>query len=172
MAKLFQRRFPTYFLGFSLGLAAVVLLLQMKKVMAPDFAEVKDIRPIVPLRVGGSFKLQLGEEPGKYLAWGFPTQLAVGKKGAEGRVQPVLRIEYKDLVEKETLLGPFHEVGEYELLAQFFTCAHPGEKYCAQVVLEQPFTVVEGEAPVSAVLAVDVKSQAEKASAAGQAAPR
>lgn len=165
MKRLFQRRFPSYFTGFFIGLAAVMAIIQVKKAVAPDFSEVKDSRAPLSLKVGGKVRLQLGPEPGKILVWGFPTRLAIGKKKTEGHVEMVKSIEYRDLVESETLLDSFAEAGDYELVAQLFVCRQPGEKYCAKIQLEQKIAV--GEGPAEVPLAVDLRTVAEKAAAAG-----
>lgn len=170
MKRIFQKRYPAYFVGFSLGLAAVLMILQMKKAFAPEFEEVEDKRLPIELIAGGSLRLKLGPEPGKLLAWGFPTQLAVGKKLADGRVEPVIRMEYRDLVESETLIGPINDMGEFELRAQFFTCLAPGEKYCAKISLVQPILAFSGrEAPAEVDLVVDLKTAAAKAAEDGKA---
>jgi len=164
MNRIFQRRYPAYFGGFILGLSAVLMILQMKKAFAPEFQEMEDKRLPIELIAGGSLRLKLGPEPGKLLAWGFPTQLAVGKKLPDGRVEPIIRMEYRDLVEAETLIGPINEMGEFELRAQFFTCLIPGEKYCAKINLIQPILAFSGrEAPAEVDLVVDLKAAAEKA---------
>lgn len=169
MRRIFQKRYPAYFGGFTLGLAAVLMILQMKKNFAPEFEETEDKRLPIELIAGGSLRLKLGPEPGKLLAWGFPTQLAVGKKLADGRVEPVIRMEYRDLVESETLIGPINDMGEFELRAQFFTCIMPGEKYCAKITLIQPIHAFSGrEAPAEVDLVVDLKTAAEKAAQAGK----
>lgn len=170
MKRIFQKRYPAYFVGFSLGLAAVLMILQMKKAFAPEFNEVEDKRLPIQLIAGGSLRLKLGKEPGKLLAWGFPTQLAVGKKVADGRVEPVIRLEYKNLVEAETLVGPINDMGEFELRANFYTCATPGEKYCAKINLIQPILAFSGrEAPAEVDLVVDLAAAAAKAAEDGKA---
>lgn len=170
MKRIFQKRYPAYFIGFSLGLAAVLMILQMKKAFAPEFQEVEDARLPIELIAGGSLRLKLGKEPGKLLAWGFPTQLAVGKKLPDGRVEPVIRMEYRNLVEPETLIGPINEIGEFELRAHFYTCVLPGEKYCAKISLVQPILAFSGrEAPAEVDLVVDLAGVAAKAAEAGQA---
>ena len=167
MRRIFQRRYPAYFGGFILGLTAVLLILQMKKTFAPNFEEMPDKRLPIRLIAGGSLRLKLGADPGKLLVWGFPTQLAVGRKQADGRVEPIFRLEYRDLVQPETLIGPLDQMGEYELIAQFFTCDFPGEKYCAKIKLEQPLLVFSGrEAPAEVDLVVDLKAAADKAAQA------
>jgi hypothetical protein len=169
MKRIFQKRYPAYFVGFSLGLAAVLMILQMKKAFAPEFKEVDDTRLPIELIAGGSLRLKLGKEPGKLLAWGFPTQLVVGKKAADGRMEPVIRMEYRDLVESETLIGPINDMGEFELRAQFFTCSMPGEKYCAKISLVQPLLAFSGrEAPAEVDLVVDLAAAASKAAEDGK----
>lgn len=164
MRRIFQRRYPAYFGGFILGLAAVLIILQMKKAFAPEFETVEDKRLPIELIAGGSLRLKLGPEPGKLLAWGFPTRLAVGKKHQDGRVEPVIRMEYRDLAEGETLLGPLSDMGEYDLIAHFYTCSFPGQKYCAKIELHQPLLVFSGrEAPAEVDLVVDLKAAADKA---------
>jgi hypothetical protein len=173
MNKLIKRRVPTYLTGFLFGLVAVLLILQVKKAVAPHFAD-QTLQPNpIELGVGGSLRLQLGDEPGKFLAWGFPTRLAVGLRAENGRVEPVISKEYKQLVDKETIVGPFTTAGEYDLVAHFYTCAFPGEKYCARVVLNQMIRAVSvGNAPASVDLVVNVKVAAEQASAAGKLLPQ
>ena len=169
--QLQKKRLPIYLTGFLLGSMGVYLLTQVKRATAPDFAEVK-IEQNAPaiLSLGGNVRLQLGEEPGHHLAWGFPTQLMVGYKEAEGRIAPVIRMEYRDLVEKETLIGPFSKAGDYELRAQFFACDRPGQKYCAKISVLLPVSVKEdGGLPKELPLAVDVKGIAEREAAAGLA---
>jgi len=169
MAKLIQRRFPVYLAGFLLGLGFVLIIMQGKRAMAPDFAVVNDDRNTAAIAAGGSVRLKLGSEPGKYLAWGFPTRLAVGRRLEGGRVEPVIGLEYKHLVEPETLIGPLNEPGLYDLIAHFSVCAFPGEKYCARIELTQQLQVFSGrEAPAEIDLVVDLKSVAEQASEAGK----
>lgn len=168
--KLQTRRLPIYLSGFLLGAFGVYLVTQAKRATAPDFAEITDTRPDILLPVGGQLRLRLSEDPGKNLVWGFPTQLMIGKLEAGGRVTPVVRMEYKDLVERETLLGPFPAEGSYEVRAQYFTCAFPGEKYCAKISLLQPVTVKKESAAREPLVEVDVKTAAEKASANGKVA--
>jgi hypothetical protein len=165
--KIFQRRYPAYFAGFTLSLALVLMILQAKNALAPDFQDVPDKRLPIELISGGSLRLKLGPEPGKLLAWGFPTQLAIGRKHPDGHTETVIHMEYRDLVQSETLLGPLTEIGEYELIAQFYACLYPGEKYCARVQLDQPLLVFGGgEAPAEVDLSVDLKAAAEKAAQA------
>ena len=88
--------------------------------------------------------------------------------GGDGKFTPVITMEYRDLVEEETLIGPLEKAGEYELVAQFSVCAYPGEKYCARIQLSQPIFVVEGSgAPAEVPLPVDLKTIAESTSAEG-----
>lgn len=169
MNKLVKRRVPTYLAGFLLGLAAVLMIVQVKRAVAPDFRDLADTRPPLDLAVGGSLRLRLGDEPGKYLAWGFPTRLAVGLRGANGRVEPVIAKEYKELADPITEIGPFEKAGEYDLVAHFYTCAFPGEKYCARVVLNQTVRT-SSSAPKSADLDVDLKTAAIEAAESGNAA--
>ena len=173
MNKLIKRRVPTYLSGFLFGLVAVLLILQVKKAVAPDFAD-QTLQPKpIELAVGGSLRLLLGDEPGKFLVWGFPTRLAVGLRKENGRVEPVISKEYKQLVDKETIVGPFAAAGEYDLVAHFYTCAFPGEKYCARVVLNQTVKAVAAtNAPATVDLRVDVRAAAEQASAAGKKLPQ
>lgn len=169
--QVFQRRFPTYLGGFLLGLAAVFFIMRMKKAMMPEFHDVVDKRPRAEMVAGGFLRLQLGPEPGKLLAYGFPTQLMVGRKGENGLFTPVIRMEYRDLVEAETKIGPIPDAGEFELRAQFFTCAVPGEAHCARIQLEQPIFAFSGREAASEVpVVVDLKGVAEKAAAQGKAA--
>jgi hypothetical protein len=168
--KLQTRRLPIYLSGFLLGTMGVYLVTQAKRASAPDFAEVADTRAEILLPVGGQLRLRLGDDPGKNLVWGFPTQLMIGKREEGGRMSPLARLEYRDLVEKETLLGPFPSLGEYEVRAQFFTCAFPGEKYCAKIALVQPVKVITESAAREPLVDVDVKGAAEKASANGKLA--
>ena len=167
--KPFQRhRIPIYVGGFLLGTAAVMLVSQVKRATAPDFAEVRVEPRAVELKPGGSFRLRLGPEPGRQLAWGFPTQLMVGFEEQPGRFAPALRMEYRDLVEAETLVGPFDKAGRYELRAQFFACDHPGEKYCAKIALHQPFNVGAGPAASAELpLVLDVAAVARHAAENG-----
>jgi hypothetical protein len=169
--KLQTRRLPIYLSGFLIGAMGVYLVTKAKQATAPDFAEVSESRPPIVMPVGKTVTLRLGEEPEKHLVWGFPTQLMIGKLEAGGRVTPVVRMEYKNLVEKETALGPFPSAGDYEIRAQFYTCAYPGEKYCAKIALVQPVQVrAESATAMPATVDVDVKSAAEKASADGKVA--
>lgn len=168
MKQIIQRRFPIYFSGFFLGAIAIFFLVQVKKSLAPEFGDIPDKRPRVQLAAGGSLRLRLGEEPGKVLAWGFPTRLAVGREEGGGRVESVVAMEYRHLVEPETLIGPLPKEGDYQLIAHFYACSYPGEKYCARVVLEQPIRVVAGgDAPRELLLAVDVRKAAAEAAALG-----
>jgi hypothetical protein len=165
-----QRRVPIYVTGFVIGAAAVFMVSQIKKAMAPNFEEMNDERPAAALAIGGQLRLQLGEEPGRSLIWGFPTQLMVAKDDGHGHLEPIVRMEYKDLVDKETLVGPMDAEGVYELRAQFFACDMPGQKYCARVNLVQPFTVKADPAAAKEIpLAVDVKAAASKAAGNGAA---
>jgi hypothetical protein len=169
MAKVFQRRFPPYLAGLLLGLAAVMVILQGKRMMAPEFADVQDSRELLYLATGGKIRLQLGEEPGRILAWGFPTRLAVGRKRADSSTETVVRMAYKELVEPETLIGPLEEPGEYSLIAQLHVCRFPGEKYCARIQLDQTVIVESGqELPVEVSLRVDIGAVAERAAEAGE----
>lgn len=169
MNKLIKRRVPTYFSGFLLGLAAVLLIMQVKKAVAPEFPDLNEKRAPLQIAAGGSVRLSLGAEPGKYLAWGFPTRLAIGLRKDNGRVEPVLTLEYKNLVEPETLLGPLNEAGAYDLVAHFYVCSQPGEKYCTKIVIEQLIQAFSGkEAPGEALLSVDLKSAAENAAEKGK----
>lgn len=169
--QLQKKRLPIYLMGFLIGTMGVFLLTQVKKATAPEFAEVLlERKNPAFIAVGGNVRLQLGDEPGRNLAWGFPTQLMVGYKEAGGRIAPVVRMEYRDLVEKETLIGPFAKAGEYELRAQFFACDQPGQKYCAKISVVWPITATEGPEGLRELpLPVDVKGIAEREAAAGLA---
>ena len=165
-----KRRAPIYLTGFLIGVIAVMMLTQAKKASAPDFEEVNIEASPLYLVVGGAIRLQLGKNPGHVLAWGFPTQLMVGHEEEPGRYAPAMRMEYRDLVEEETLIGPFSKPGKYELRAQFFACAFPGEKYCAKISVLQPVIAAEdGSLPRELPLAVDVTGAAKRASESGEA---
>jgi len=141
--RIFARRIPTYLTGFLIGLILVLGVRQIKKAVAPDFHEFKEKRTPISLAKGDSLVLDLGKEPGKVIAWGFPTKLAMGKIEGD-RVVPFLALEYRDLVEEKKVLGPFLEEGKYSLLAQFYLCKVPGDKDCMRLQLEQE-VVVGGE---------------------------
>jgi hypothetical protein len=164
--KIFQKRFPTYFGGFFFGLLLVLFILQMKKLVAPEFPEEKFSTEFFEISKGGTIRLQLGENPGQILAWGFPTKLAIGKKNEDGSVSPITFLEYKELVEKETLLGPFADAGNYLVKAKFSACAYPGEKYCVAVILDQEFAVKENSAKEK-VLSIPLKEFADRAAKSG-----
>jgi hypothetical protein len=168
MKKLFQRRFPTYLTGLLLGLLGLVVIMQVKRVTEPDFADIP-FHPQDTLRIapGGSVRLKLGNEPGRVLVWGFPTRLAMGREQG-GRVEPVIQLEYKDLAEPETLIGPIRQAGDYQIIGQFYICDYPGEKYCGRVQLSQSVKVSPGaDAPKEAGLEIPLKEMAESAAKAG-----
>ncbi len=166
--KLLQRRLPTYLVGAALGLVLVLFVSQMKKAFAPEFKEIPFSTAPFVLGVTSPLYLDLGENPGHSLAWGFPTKLAVGKKNAEGKISPLRFFEYKALVEPGLKLGEFSEEGEYVITGQLFACASPGEKYCANLKLNQEFSVKTGGEKEKRIT-VPVKAEAERMSSEGAA---
>ncbi len=142
MAPIIKRRFPAYLGGFLLGLAAVLVLMQVKRALAPKFVDVPDERAVETVSSGGRVRLKYHEDPGLHLAPGFPNQLFLGKKKPDGRIQPVARLEHSQLVQETVVLGPL-EAGSYELRAIFYACESPGVATCARILLLQPLEVVE-----------------------------
>lgn len=158
---------PTYLGGFLLGTAAVLLIMRMKTAMMPEFHEFVDPGPPLKIAAGGRIRLQLGAEPGRYIAYGFPTQLMLGRKEPDGRVVPVRRLEYRELVEPEVVIEP-EGFGAFELRAQFFVCAYPGEAHCAKVLLTRDISAYSGRpAPSEAVIRLDLPAYAAKGASAG-----
>lgn len=145
--SLFQRRFPTYLGGLLLGLAFFIVMMQVKRAMAPTFVETKDTRPFTVLAPGGSIRMTYAEEPGYLLVYGFPSQLAVGKQDGQGKVQPLFRLQYRELTEKEILIGPFPDQGVYELRAVFHVCEKPGDAVCVRHTVDQRIDVTTGDQP-------------------------
>jgi hypothetical protein len=166
--KLFQRRFPTYLVGATLGLILVLFVSQMKKAFAPEFQEIPFSGEHFVLELAAPLHLDLGENPGHSLAWGFPTKLAIGKKNTEGKISPLKFFEYKDLVEPNLRLGEFSEAGDYEITGQFYACAKPGEKYCANLKWSQTFSVREGGEKEKR-LTLPIQAEAERMSREGAA---
>lgn len=175
--KIFLRRFPTYLVGASFGILIVLFVQQMKKAFAPEFYEMALNLQSFDLVSGASVKLELGENPGHTLIWGFPTKLAVGKMGENGKIRPLQFFEYKNLVEPTVSLGPFSEQGSYQISGQFYVCTEPGEKFCGLIQLRQDFQVKESGETLRTLnipirdLAFQAKAEGEKKTATQQTSP-
>ncbi len=169
--KIFLRRFPTYLVGASFGILIVLFVQQMKKAFAPEFFEMSLNLDSFVVAAGSTVQLEFGENPGHTMIWGFPTKLAIGKKIEDGKIAPLQFFEYKSLVEPKVSLGPFTEMGSYQISGQFYICTQPGEKFCGLVKLQQEFQVHEkGETQKALVipiqeLARNAKTEGEKKSA-------
>lgn len=144
LPALLGRRWPTYFTGFLIGMAAMITLFYAKQKFAPKFIDKEDKRPLVELATGGSMRLRYSGEPEKRLVHGFPSTLYLAKEGNEGRWKPMLKLDYKQLVNKENLLGPWEEPGNYEIRIVLYVCREPGEPECLRRLVVQPFKIGSG----------------------------
>jgi hypothetical protein len=161
--KLFQRRFPTYLTGFVIGMTLVVLLAQIKRAMAPKVVDIKDERTILRVAPKGHIRVRFAGDPEKNLAPGYPSQLYLGKRRADGQFTPESTLGLDRLLEKELLLGPL-ETGEYEIRTALYACESPAAPVCARILVVQP--VIAAESPTAGaeeVLEVDLRSSAQRA---------
>ncbi|MGZ3695181.1 MAG: hypothetical protein ACXWQO_13660 [Bdellovibrionota bacterium] len=141
MNSTFKRRFPTFFAGLLLGLAMLFAITILKRVFAPKFLDSAAVRLEAKLAVDGHIHLRYAQEPGYFLVAGFPSQLTIGAANPTGKFQPFIDLGYRELTERETLIGPLHEAGNYELRAVFYICARPGDAICVRRNLVWPITV-------------------------------
>lgn len=148
-------RWPIYVGGFLLGLACVMILMSVKRALAPKFHEKEDVRAELTLGKNGSIRLVFQGDPERRLVHGFPSALYVAKEAENERWKPILRLEYKQLLTRENLLGPWAETGRYEIRMGLYICRAPGDANCLKRIVVQPFTVEEG-GPSSAELVVDL----------------
>lgn len=148
-------RWPVYVGGFLLGLACVMMLMVVKRALAPNFHEKLDARAELQIAKNGSIRLVFKGDPEKRLVHGFPSALYVAKQAANERWKPILRLEYKELLERENILGPWAETGKYEIRMGLYVCRAPGDAECLKRIVVQPFRVEEN-GPSIAELVVDL----------------
>lgn len=170
MQQQFKRRFPTYMAGLVLGLAVLIVSMQLKRAFAPRFVESNDNRPGVSLAEGGSIRLRYPEEPGYFLIPGYPSELFVAEKKEGGIAEPVVRMGYRELTEKETLIGPIKNSGHYELRAYLYICSQPGDAVCAKRNLVIPIEVTPQSSSTEISLELDLRKIVKEVVAADAAA--
>jgi hypothetical protein len=158
MQSQFKRRFPTYMAGLVLGLAVLIISMQLKRAFAPKFLESNDSRKAIKLGVGGNVRLRYPEEPGYFLIPGYPSQLFVSERKEAGLANPIIRMGYRELTEKENLIGPMSTEGNFELHAILFICAQPGDAVCVKRTLILPVTVRAGEKVTEQPLDLDLRA--------------
>lgn len=159
MSPEFKRRFPTYLGGLLIGLAVLLVTNILKRTFAPKFLDSQEVRSEAKLPVDGSVRLKYLQEPGYFLVPGFPTQLQVGLQRTGGSFEPKINLGYRELTERETLIGPLHEAGKYEMRAVFYICAKPGEAICVRRSLAMPISVGKVDASyVERPLEIDLEA--------------
>jgi hypothetical protein len=141
MSPEFKRRFPTYLSGLLLGLAILIVTNILKRTFAPRFLDSQAVRLEAKIAVDGNIRLRYAQEPGYFLVAGFPSGLTVGKPNSTGQYEPFISLAYRELTEKETLIGPLHAAGNYELRGIFYICAKPGDATCVRRNLIWPISV-------------------------------
>jgi hypothetical protein len=171
MAAFFKRRVPAYLGGLLLSLAAMVVILQAKKAFAPRFHEIRDDRPPVILAQGAAVKIIYSEEPGYFLPPGFPTQVTVMRKGADGTFVHVSRLAYRNLVDREAAVAILFEAGEYTLEGELHICAAPGVADCARLVLNRRYVVEPSGQDKESRIEVDLPKLAAMGAEMGKTAP-
>lgn len=156
MNPTFKRRFPTYMTGLMIGLAVFLVTNSLKKAFAPKFLESTETRETIGVGEGGSVRLRYAQEPGYKLIPGFPTYLKIVP--LQSAVAPsLMQLGYRELTEKEILLGPFPKPGHYQLEAEFFICDKPGDATCVKRRMLMVI-LVEGRAPAEAPLDLDLEA--------------
>jgi hypothetical protein len=141
LAVLFGRRWPVYFGGFLIGLASVILLLFLKQSFAPKFIDKQDARASLTLSSGSSLLLRYSGDPERRLVPGFQSALYLAKEQEGGRWKALRKLDYKDLLNQEIRLGPWGEMGNYEIRAVLYICKEPGSPECLRRLVIQPFRV-------------------------------
>ncbi|MGE3261045.1 MAG: hypothetical protein AB7K68_04625 [Bacteriovoracia bacterium] len=130
----------------------------LKRTFAPKFLDSQEARSEAKLPVDGSVRLKYLQEPGYFLVPGFPTQLQVGLRKIDGSFEPKINLGYRELTEREVLVGPLHEAGKYEMRAVFYICAKPGEAVCVRRILAMPISVGKTDASyVEGPLEIDLE---------------
>ena len=141
--------------GLLLSLTAMVGIMTAKKAFAPKFHEVKAAQKDVELAPGGSIRIRYSAEPGHFMPPGFPTRLVVYQKTESGSLVPKLRLAYRDLVEKEVIVGRLESAGAYSLEAELMFCKYPGEEHCAKALVTQSITVKQGSTVSESIIQLD-----------------
>jgi hypothetical protein len=166
-AAFMKRRVPAYMGGLLLSLGAMIVIMQAKQAFAPTFHEIEDERSPAIIASGGSLKIVYDEEPGHFLPPGFPTMLVISKKEAGG-FQPMLRLSYGNLLDRENIVGPLIEEGDYLLEGSFHICAAPGVADCAKLTVKQAIQVKAGGEKKESRLFVDLPKLANAGLEAGK----
>jgi hypothetical protein len=125
-----------------IGLAAGIGLMMAKHAMMPKFHPIQQTLEAVTLSPGASVRFAYAEDPGYFLIPGLPTAAALYKI-AEGNheVSTVATYDYNHLVDKEPVIGPLSDEGDYNLTAVLYICAQPGVADCAKLDLSQEIKV-------------------------------
>ncbi len=140
LKTLLGRRWPIYFTGFLLGLSAMIALFYAKQSFAPKFVDKEDKRVSLSVATGAQLRLVFVGEAEKRMAYGFPSTLYLAREEESGRWKPRLKMDYKNLVAQEHLLGPWED-GNYEIRLILYLCREPGAADCLRKLVVQPFKV-------------------------------
>jgi len=169
--KVFARRGPVFLGGLLLGLTAMVGFMTAKRAFAPKFHPVREERAGIELGSGGVVRIVYNEDPGYYLPPGFPTSLVVSRKQPDGSYATALTYRHGQLVEKEPVIGPFAEEGEYSIDAQFFICAEPGVADCTKYEVAEPVKVAREVSAHESSIEVDLVTLARDGLSQGKQQP-
>lgn len=142
--KIFYRRYPSYFGGLFLGIAIAVIWVNLRTAFAPDFPEEKDIYPPLEISPRSAVVMSYEQNPEKHLAYGFPSVLYVGRELSSNSVEPLLKLDYSELVEQKISLDSFAAEGKYEIRMALYSCPMPGAAHCWKKIITVPVLVRPG----------------------------
>ncbi len=167
LGRLLKRRMPAYFGGLLLSLAAMVLILQAKKAFAPKFHEVSVNLTTDEIAPGGKVVVVYDDEPGYFLPPGFPTKLVISRMLDNGAWEPVTRLAYRNLVDRESGSSPLDQAGKYLVKGDLYICASPGIADCTLYLFSKELNVRTSSKVEISQIKVDLKSLAQKGLDAG-----
>jgi len=130
-----------YLGGLLIGLAAGLAFMKLKHAMMPKFHEVQETREEVTLAPAANIHFAYAEDPGYFLIPGLPSAAVLYKRNDTGQPSLVTSFGYGQLVDKEPVLGPVTEEGNYNLVAELYICAEPGVADCTKLILSQDLHV-------------------------------
>lgn len=162
--------------GLMIGLAIFLVTNSLKKAFAPQFIESWPAdfgrAAATKIAVGGNIRLKYVQEPGYFLPPGFPSHLILERVREAQPPLLAMSLDYRDLTEKESLVGPLREAGSYILRGEIYICARPGEAVCVKRVIRMDLEAsAANQSPQEIPLVLDLEAILKEGLAKAPAMP-